>query len=462
MLSVFEMFKVGVGPSSSHTVGPMVAARRFALELEQRGLLEATERVQVRLFGSLGATGHGHGSDRAVLAGLEGAQADTVDTGALQTIWERVTEAGRLQLLGRHPVTCHPTQDVRLLRGRALPAHPNALGFQALRGHEVLFEETYYSIGGGFVVREDEMGRTTDALPAAPHSFRTMAELLAACAGTGKSIARMALENEMSAFAGSADPEAEVMARLDAVWAVMEGCVERGLATEGVLPGGLKVPRRAAALAERLENETDPDALSGMDWLSCYAMAVNEENAAGGRVVTAPTNGAAGVIPAVLYYLVHRDSHHLADAALHRSVVRFLLTAGAIGMVIKNGASLSGAEVGCQGEVGSACAMAAAGLVAFRGGSPRQVENAAEIAMEHQLGLTCDPIGGLVQIPCIERNGVAACHAASAARTALHGDGTHLVSFDEVVATMRQTGLDMRSKYRETSRGGLAVNTALC
>lgn len=461
MLSFFEMFKVGVGPSSSHTVGPMVAARRFATELERRGLLEATDRVSVKLYGSLAATGRGHGSDRAVLAGLEGAEPETVDPAVLLEIWTRVEEAGGLSLLGKKWVSLAPGHDVRLHHSRTLPAHPNGISFQARGGGVELFTEVYYSVGGGFVVKADELDAVVDRLPHAPFPFRSARELLALCEEQGRSIASVVLANEMSGL-DSPTARQDVLDRVMHLWHTMEHCVEVGLETEGVLPGGLKVPRRAPALAEKLESDETPDALSGLDWLTCYAMAVNEENAAGGRVVTAPTNGAAGVIPAVLYYLVHRDSSHLDQQAVERSIVRFLLTAAAIGMVIKQQASISGAEVGCQGEVGSACAMAAAGLVAYRGGTPHQVENAAEIAMEHCLGLTCDPIAGLVQIPCIERNGVAACHAVSAARTALNGDGRHLVTFDEVVETMRQTGLDMQSKYRETSRGGLAVNTALC
>ena len=455
-LSVFDLFRVGIGPSSSHTVGPMRAAFRFVAALGDLAALPDVHRVRAELFGSLGATGHGHGSVPAVVLGLAGYEPETVDPRAVQPEVKRIAAARKLTLAGGPAIAFDPDDDVVLYRRRSLPAHSNGMIFTAFDAHdERLAQRTYYSVGGGFVVDEGAIGpdRVVPDTTPIPHPFRTGADLLHQCATTGYSVARLMLENELAWRS-----EDEVDERLLHLWAVMQECIENGVRTEGLLPGGLKVRRRAPELLRRAEieaNNTDP--LRGMDWITLYALAVNEENAAGGRVVTAPTNGAAGVVPAVLAYY-RRFVHGASDAG----VVRFLLTAGAIGLIVKETASISGAEVGCQGEIGAACSMAAAGMAAVLGGTPAQVENAAEIGMEHNLGLTCDPVGGLVQIPCIERNAIAAVKAIAAARTALRGDGRHVVSLDNVLATMRQTGADMSVKYKETARGGLAVNVIEC
>ncbi|MBB2987417.1 L-serine ammonia-lyase [Terracoccus luteus] len=455
-LSVFDLFSVGIGPSSSHTVGPMRAAATFAERLRDEGLLDRVERVHAQLFGSLGATGHGHGSDKAVLLGLTGERPETCDPRAVEGRLAQIRADKRLALLGEREIGFDEARDLVMHRRRTLPLHPNGMTFTASDGDgHVLSERTYYSVGGGFVVGGDADGGTKiveDTTPVA-HPFRTGDELLALCAAEGKSIARIMLENELSWRT-----EAQVRQGLLDIWAVMKECVANGIANEGVLPGGLRVRRRAPELARRLSLEAaSVDPLRGMDWITLYALAVNEENASGGRVVTAPTNGAAGIIPAVLHYYCD-----FVPGADDDGVVRFLLTAGAIGVIYKETASISGAEVGCQGEVGSACSMAAGAMAAVLGGTPRQVENAAEIGMEHNLGLTCDPVGGLVQIPCIERNAIASVKAISAARTALRGDGSHVVSLDKVVKTMRETGADMKVKYKETARGGLAVNVIEC
>lgn len=448
-LSVFDLFKIGIGPSSSHTVGPMKAAALFLDALGPR--LAAVGRVKVGLYGSLGATGVGHASDIAVVLGLLGEDPRTVDTRSAPSRVAEVREREELSLAGVHPIRFMKA-DLKLYKRRSLPEHPNGLVFTAFDvDGGVLEERTYYSIGGGYVT-EAGAAAPRDDRPV-PHPFSTAGELVARTTETGKSIARLTWENEVALR-----PEAEVRAGLMEIWAVMNACIDAGMTTEGILPGGLRVIRRAPRLYSRLQidrNESDP--LRGLDWVTLYAMAVNEENAAGGRVVTAPTNGAAGVIPAVLRY--YRD---WIPGANDVGVGRFLLTAGAIGQLLRSNASISGAEVGCQGEVGSACSMAAAALCGLLGGTPRQVENAAEIGLEHNLGLTCDPVAGLVQIPCIERNAIAAVKAVAAARTALHGDGTHLVTFDAVMATMLDTGRDMMLKYKETARGGLAVNVVEC
>jgi L-serine dehydratase len=456
VISVFELFKVGIGPSSSHTVGPMRAARMFVAGLKADGLLAATSRVQVELFGSLGATGRGHGSDRAVLLGLTGETPETVEIATIPERVARMREAGRVPLDGAHDIDIDFDRDLVLHRRRSLPFHPNGMTFAAFDAAGAgLRERTYYSVGGGFVVDEAAAGADRVVLDPTPvrYPFRNGVELLAAAAEHGGSISDVMLANELAWRS-----EAEVRRGLLHIWRVMQDCVTRGCATGGVLPGGLKVRRRAAELYRTLmadRNSVDP--LRVMDWVTLFALAVNEENAAGGRVVTAPTNGAAGIIPAVLLYYVR----FVPDAS-DDGVVRFLLTAGAIGVLFKENASISGAEVGCQGEVGSACSMAAAGLAEVLDGTPAQVENAAEIGMEHNLGLTCDPVGGLVQIPCIERNAVASIKAITAARLALRGDGMHTVSLDKVIKTMRETGADMKVKYKETSRGGLAVNVIEC
>ena len=462
-ISVFDLFSIGIGPSSSHTVGPMRAARMFATALADGGALDHVHRVHVELYGSLGATGHGHGSPKAVLLGLEGEDPETVDTTAASARVDELRRTGRLQLAGRHGIDFSVDDDLVMHRRKSLPFHPNGMTFRACdSGDQTVSERTYYSVGGGFVVDPDagDVGGAKivpDTTPL-PFPFTTGAELLAHAEGSGLSIAEVMLRNELVRR-----PEAEIRQRLLAIWQVMQDCVAAGYTTGGVLPGGLKVPRRAHDLHAQLTADgpegtaVGGDPLRGLDWVNLYALAVNEENAAGGRVVTAPTNGAAGIIPAVLHFLTRWTSHRSDD-----DVVRFLLTAGAIGVLYKENASISGAEVGCQGEVGSACSMAAGGLAEVLGGTPRQVENAAEIAMEHNLGLTCDPVGGLVQIPCIERNAVAAVKSITAARMALRGDGTHVVSLDKVIKTMRETGADMKVKYKETARGGLAVNVVEC
>jgi L-serine dehydratase len=456
MISVFDLFKIGIGPSSSHTVGPMRAARMFAAGLKADGSLAETTRVVAELYGSLGATGHGHGSEKAVLLGLAGEDPETVDIGTAAERVAEIREQRQLSLLGSHTIDFDPQHDLVMHRRRSLPYHPNGMMFRAFdRTGQALRERTYYSVGGGFVLDEQTAGadRIKPDDTAVRFDFRTGAELLDHTRNTGLSIAEVMLANETAWR-----PESEVRAGLLRIWSVMQDCVRRGCETEGVLPGGLKVQRRAADLYRRMIADpyaTDP--LRVMDWVTLFALAVNEENAAGGRVVTAPTNGAAGIIPAVLLYY-----SRFVPGADDEGVVRFLLTAGAIGVLFKENASISGAEVGCQGEVGSACSMAAAGLAEVTGGSPSQVENAAEIGMEHNLGLTCDPIGGLVQIPCIERNAVASIKAITAARLALRGSGQHFVSLDKVIKTMRETGADMKVKYKETSRGGLAVNVIEC
>jgi L-serine dehydratase len=455
-LSVFDLFSIGIGPSSSHTVGPMRAAVLFAERLRDEGRLGQVTRVRSELFGSLGATGHGHGSDKAVLLGLTGERPELCDPRAVDARLAEIRSTKRLSLLGEHEIDLVEDEDLVLHRRKTLPLHPNGMTFTALDATgATVSQHTYYSVGGGFVVGENAVGETKiveDSTPVA-HPFRTGDELLAHCKETGKSISRIMLENELSWRT-----EAEVREGLLAIWEVMKECVRNGIASEGVLPGGLRVRRRAPELARRLQlEEGSDDPLRGMDWITLYALAVNEENAAGGRVVTAPTNGAAGIIPAVLHYYVN-----FVRGADRDGIVRFLLTAGAIGVIYKETASISGAEVGCQGEVGSACSMAAGAMAAVMGGTPEQVENAAEIGMEHNLGLTCDPVGGLVQIPCIERNAIASIKAINASRLAINGDGTHKVSLDKAIKTMRETGADMKTKYKETARGGLAVNVIEC
>ncbi|RZI81904.1 MAG: L-serine ammonia-lyase [Rubrivivax sp.] len=459
-ISVFDLFKVGIGPSSSHTVGPMRAARLFAARLSHDGRLPQTVRVLAELYGSLGATGKGHGSDKAVLLGLMGHEPDTVDVDAIPAWVAAVQQNRSIQLLGQHAIDFDPATDLIFHRRESLPFHPNGLRLTAFDAQGTsLWSHEYYSVGGGFVVSESvaaDGSRQKSIAPDAtvlPHPFHSGADLLRLTSELGCSIADVMRRNEQHWR-----PQAEVEAKLMHLWTVMQACVDRGCHTPGTLPGGFKVTRRAPALLKTLSGpakQTDP--LVVMDWVNLYALAVNEENAAGGRVVTAPTNGAAGIVPAVLHYYVR-----FVPGANDRGVQDFLLTAGAIGMLYKENASISGAEVGCQGEVGVACSMAAAGLCAVMGGTPEQVENAAEIGMEHHLGLTCDPVGGLVQIPCIERNAIASVKAINAARLALHGDGVHRVSLDKVIKTMRDTGADMMTKYKETARGGLAVNIVEC
>lgn len=456
-ISVFDMFSIGIGPSSSHTVGPMRAAKRFVNRLEQQDLLAKTSRVTAELYGSLGATGKGHGSDKAVLLGLEGDLPDTVDIESVDARLEAIAKEGKLNVNQQKVLSFSLKDDLVFYKRQTLPAHPNGMKFFAFdeQGNELL-SRTYYSVGGGFIVSGDV--NPDDPIieddTKVKYPFKTGEQLLNHCKEQGISISTLMLENEKAWR-----PEKETREHLLRIWSTMEACVKRGCEKEGILPGGLKVKRRAPAIYRKLraEKNTSTDPLHVMDWVDLFALAVNEENAAGGRVVTAPTNGAAGIIPAVLHY--YRVFHPQAD---EDGIVRFLLTAGAIGILYKINASISGAEVGCQGEVGVACSMAAGALTEVLGGSPSQVENAAEIGMEHNLGLTCDPVGGLVQVPCIERNAMGAVKAINASRLALRGDGTHKVSLDKVIKTMRQTGADMNSKYKETARGGLAVNIIEC
>jgi len=460
-VSVFDIFKIGIGPSSSHTVGPMRAAGMFARALADKQLLGAATRIRAELYGSLGATGKGHGTDKAVMLGLEGYAPETVEIERIAAILDTIRTRHRLALAGGVEVEFDPARDLTFHRRETLPFHTNGMRFTAYGdGSEALESRTYYSVGGGFVVADtlaDDGSRHKAVVADAavlPLPFRSGDELLALTEQHGCSIGDVMRTNERHWR-----PDAQTEAGLLGIWDVMQACVQRGCSVEGVLPGGFKVRRRAAALAKRLGeiDATTRDPLVVMDWVNLYALAVNEENAAGGRVVTAPTNGAAGIIPAVLHYYTR-----FVAGASAAGIVDFLLTAAAIGILYKENASISGAEVGCQGEVGVACSMAAGALCAVTGGTPQQVENAAEIGMEHHLGLTCDPVGGLVQIPCIERNAVASVKAINAARMAMHGDGSHHVSLDKVIKTMRETGADMMAKYKETARGGLAVNIVEC
>ena len=458
-VSVFDLFKIGIGPSSSHTVGPMRAAARFVGRwLDEAGQLGECARIRVELFGSLALTGRGHGSDKAILMGLEGHWPNEINPDLIPASLERIRGGRELMLLGRHRIAFDEKSDLVFNKRQKLPFHSNGMRFTAFAadGRQLAVRE-YYSVGGGFVVNQDEAAEdriVADTTPL-PFPFHTGDELLALCAAQRMSIAEVMLANE-GVWRSAEDTRAGLLE----IWAAMQDCVARGVRQEGVLPGGLKVPRRAPAMYQDLSSRPEAamkDPLTVLDWVNLYALAVNEENAAGGRVVTAPTNGAAGIIPAVLHYYPR-----FCPSANEQGVLDFLLTAGAIGILYKENASISGAEVGCQGEVGVACSMAAGGLVAALGGSVGQVENAAEIGMEHNLGLTCDPIGGLVQIPCIERNAMGAVKAINASRMALRGDGTHTVSLDKVIKTMRDTGRDMQEKYKETSRGGLAVNVIEC
>ena len=457
-ISVFDLFTIGIGPSSSHTVGPMRAARRFAERLEHEGLLDRAARVRVELFGSLALTGKGHGTDRAVLMGLEGETPEEVDPDSVAPRLAAIRGQERLALLGRRAVPFHEKEDLIFNRRELLPLHSNGMRFTAFgAAGEALDRRIYYSVGGGFVVNEGATGegRLVEDTTELPFSFASAAELLRLSEEHGLAIWELMLANE-KVWRG----EAEIRAGLLRIWEAMQRCVERGCRQTGVLPGSLKVPRRAPALHQELTSRPEEalkDPLTVLDWVNLFALAVNEENAAGGRVVTAPTNGAAGIVPAVLHYY-----RRFIPGAGEEGVIRFLLTAGAIGILYKENASISGAEVGCQGEVGVACSMAAGGLVAALGGTSRQIENAAEIGMEHNLGLTCDPVGGLVQIPCIERNAMGSVKAINASRIALRGDGSHKVSLDRVIKTMRETGADMKTKYKETSRGGLAINVIEC
>jgi L-serine dehydratase len=451
-IGLFDLFRIGVGPSSSHTVGPMIAAGRFLSEIPTGS---SPEKINVRLYGSLALTGRGHATDKAIMLGLLGCHPASLDPDEVPTLVGRLEAERTLTLPGGRRVFFDPATDIVFLKRETLPRHTNAMRFTA-SGSAVSFERTYYSVGGGFIVTDGEEGEADKPRPAGvPYHFCTSHELLAMAEAAGLSIAGLQLENERTRRS-----DAEIERGVDAIWDVMQGCVRRGLSQDGVLPGGLGVRRRAPGLNVRLmarRGSNEHDVLHGIDWVNLYALAVNEENAAGGRVVTAPTNGAAGIIPAVLHYY-----DRFVSGASAEGIRTFFLAAAAVGSLIKRNASISGAEVGCQGEVGSACAMAAAGLAAALGATNGQVENAAEIGLEHNLGLTCDPIAGLVQIPCIERNALASVKAINATRLAMHGDGSHFVSLDQVIRTMRDTGRDMSSKYKETSEGGLAVNAIEC
>lgn len=458
-VSVFDLFKIGIGPSSSHTVGPMRAAARFAEHwLAEKGVLERVARVRCELFGSLAMTGRGHGTDKAVLLGFEGEWPDKVNPDEIPATLERIRSSKRIRILGRHEIDFDEKTDLVFNKRQKLPFHTNGMRFSAYDadGNELATRD-YYSVGGGFVVNPDEAAedRIVADTSEQPFPFSSGDQMLALCEENGLTIAQLMMRNE-----SIWRPEAETRAGLLVIWKAMQDCVSRGLRSPGTLPGGLKVQRRAPSMVAELRSQPEAalrDPLTILDWVNLYALAVNEENAAGGSVVTAPTNGAAGIVPAVLHYY-----RHFCPNASEDGVIEFLLTAGAIGILYKENASISGAEVGCQGEVGVACSMAAGGLTAALGGSVRQVENAAEIGMEHNLGLTCDPIGGLVQIPCIERNAMGAVKAINASRMSLKSDGKHHVSLDKVIATMRDTGRDMKDKYKETSRGGLAVNVIEC
>jgi L-serine dehydratase len=457
-ISVFDLFSIGIGPSSSHTVGPMRAAQQFVANLQREGLLARVARVKTDLYGSLGATGKGHGSDKAIMLGLEGELPESVDTEKVDARLEAIRGAHRLLLMGDHAIAFNEKKDLIMHRRESLPFHSNGMTFRAFDSADVeIRKATFYSVGGGFIVNEGAQGSdriVADDTPQA-YPFLSAVDLLIHCTNHNLSVSDVMLANEKAWRS-----EAEIRSGLLGIWKAMRTCVKNGCQNEGILPGGMKVKRRAAELSRKMRSQpglTYKDPLMCLDWVNLWALAVNEENAAGGRVVTAPTNGAAGIIPAVMHYY-----HHFYPAADEDGIVRFLLTAGAIGILYKENASISGAEVGCQGEVGSACSMAAGALTEVLGGTPEQVENAAEIGMEHNLGLTCDPVGGLVQVPCIERNAMAAVKAINAARISMRGDGQHYVSLDKVIKTMRETGADMKTKYKETARGGLAVNIIEC
>lgn len=451
--SVLEFFSIGIGPSSSHTVGPMRAAANFAASLEGKPVA----RVVCKLYGSLAATGKGHGTDRAIILGLLGETPEKVDVDQIQAKLDRVHDTGKLQLSDGREIAFNKSSDLDFSRMKALPRHPNGMQFSALdETEDVVAEDVIYSLGGGFIISDKDWEKTNSKQSTVvPFPFDKANDLLRHCTENKLSISDIVLANE-----AAYRPEAETRAQLDAIWTAMRGSIKRGISTSGILPGGLKVNRRAKDLHRHLlsvEQESSGDPLAVLDWVNLFALAVNEENAAGGRVVTAPTNGAAGIIPAVLEYAVRFRKSPYSDG-----VHRFLLTAGAIAILYKKNASISGADVGCQGEVGVACSMAAGALAEYLGGTPQQVEFAAEIGMEHNLGLTCDPIGGLVQIPCIERNAMGSVKAINASRLALNSKGSHYVSLDKVIKTMMSTGQDMKTKYKETSRGGLAVNMVEC
>lgn len=457
MISVFDIYKVGIGPSSSHTVGPMRAAKEFLHDAAKKLDLNQATAIKVELFGSLGQTGKGHGTGKAVILGLAGEDPETVDTTHVDAFLADTEKNQCLKLLGEHEIKFPREGAITFHRRKTMPRHANAMELRLYKGDEVIYKDLYYSIGGGFIVRDADFDDTLEeaieqSSKPIPYPFDSAAELLEQCNEHGLRISSLMLANE-KVFRS----EKEIRDRLMHIWQTMDECIDRGIKTEGILPGGLKVRRRAPGLYQRLKNERSADPMQTMDWVDLFALAVNEENAAGGRVVTAPTNGAAGIIPAVMKY-----ADKFISPLDEETVVRFLLTSAAIGILYKKNASISGAEVGCQGEVGVACSMAAGALAELMGGNVSNVENAAEIGMEHNLGLTCDPVGGLVQVPCIERNAMGAIKAINAARLALRGSGDHKVSLDKVIKTMWDTGNDMKTKYKETARGGLAVNIIEC
>ena len=458
MISVFDIFSIGIGPSSSHTVGPMKAAKLFVDELKLQALLTKTDSVKCELFGSLGQTGIGHGTGKAIILGLSGESPEHIQVDSIDTILSQVVSSQKIQLDGTHLVNFPKDNAIIYHHKKTLPAHSNAMTLMAYQGETIILAQTYYSIGGGFIVQDCDFEKEKDNALSLhenidkPHNFATAAELLVLAQESGLSISTIMMNNEKCL-----NDEAIIRTKLIEIWQAMRSSVDRGITTEGILPGGLKVNRRAPALYRSLMVEKSSDPLTAMDWVNLFALAVNEENAAGSRVVTAPTNGAAGIIPAVLCYY-----DKFVKPVCDDDCVRYLLTAAAIGILYKTNASISGAEVGCQGEVGVACSMAAGALTEIMGGTPIQVENAAEIGMEHNLGLTCDPVGGLVQVPCIERNAMGSVKAINASRLALRGTGTSKVSLDKVIKTMWDTGNDMKTKYKETSRGGLAVNIIEC
>ena len=457
MISVFDIYKVGIGPSSSHTVGPMRAAFEFLKAADQAVGLAQADTIVVELFGSLGQTGKGHGTGKAVILGLAGEQPETVDTTTVEAFLEETDRKQKLALLGKHEIDFPRDGAIIFHRRKTMPRHANAMELRLYQGEELIYKDLYYSIGGGFIVRDADFDETLEEAieqsnKPIPYPFDSCQELMQHCQEHGLRISSLMLANE-KVFRS----ETDIRKGLMHIWQTMDDCIDKGIRTEGILPGGLKVRRRAPGLFQRLKNEKSSDPMQTMDWVDLFALAVNEENAAGGRVVTAPTNGAAGIIPAVMKY-----ADRFISPLDEETVIRFLLTSAAIGILYKKNASISGAEVGCQGEVGVACSMAAGALAELMGGSVSNVENAAEIGMEHNLGLTCDPVGGLVQVPCIERNAMGAIKAINAARLALRGSGDHKVSLDKVIKTMWDTGNDMKTKYKETARGGLAVNIIEC
>ncbi|MCA1767052.1 MAG: L-serine ammonia-lyase [Idiomarina sp.] len=457
MISVFDIYKIGIGPSSSHTVGPMKAAYDFLHIAKESGHLDNADGIKVELFGSLGQTGKGHGTGKAVILGLVGETPETVNTDTVEDFLEQTRKTEKLNLLGEKEVSFPSEGAITFHRRKTMPKHANAMELKLLKDGEIIYSDLYYSIGGGFIVRDEDFDETLEeaieqSAKPIPYPFDSAADLLAHCKEHGMRISSLMMANE-KVFRS----EDDIRAGLMKIWRTMQASIKNGITTEGILPGGLKVRRRASSLYQRLKKEKSGDAMQVMDWVDLYALAVNEENAAGGRIVTAPTNGAAGIIPAVMSY-----ADRFIETFDEDAVVRFLLTSAAIGILYKKNASISGAEVGCQGEVGVACSMAAGALAEYMGGDPSTVENAAEIGMEHNLGLTCDPVGGLVQVPCIERNAMGSIKAINAARLAMRGDGDHKVSLDKVIKTMWDTGNDMKTKYKETARGGLAVNIIEC